>query len=194
MKKIAIGIMTAVLLVGCATIKSHIAQIDLDKLIEFTGGDFGLPKIFEPSSERPADEFIDEIPMDKIKWHQAGFVAGWPKTHDLEVKVGRKLELLTEGTKVWRPAVKGVVGNAWFFIKLDDGFWHAGTFEWLRPGKQVLPKREVVRGKLKSLHSVLPRDWEVKVGETYGFMDSGLCRGPERNIEARNPIKLVEWI
>jgi len=155
-----------------------------------------LRKLFhfkDDKDEKPEQAAKDEIDLSLVVWTQGGEVKDWPIIHKLTAEVGSKLSLAQKGTQVWRPVVRGVVANSWFFTKRSDGKWYGGTFEWIRPNTQELPKREVVRGKLKSMHRVLPEGWEVQSGETYGFMMSGLIRSATRNVSERTQIALAVW-
>lgn len=91
-------------------------------------------------------------------------------------------------TRVWSCSCNG---NAWVFTQRGD-LWYAATFEWLRFGQTVKNAGAVNGSHVKS--PPIAKDWQPTVGETYGFMVSGLIRNSSfRNVSERSNIVMVEW-
>ncbi len=138
----------------------------------------------------------DAIPVNEITWHGAD-VSAWPITATLDVSVdGQFVYLRYDKANVWprglMTASDGgpLVGNCCVIDKIN-GQWHAGPFDWMRPGQTRKEKYAVAGG------SHLPygpfAEWQPTPGETYGLMVSTFARGPERTINERSNIEVAKW-
>ena len=85
-----------------------------------------------------------------------------------------------------------VVGNPWIFI-WEDGVWHAGTWEWLRPGQTCKNIHSVAGSHIKVSPFGEESGWVPTSGDTYYFMVSGLARWSERTVEERTNLVPLVW-
>jgi hypothetical protein len=91
-----------------------------------------------------------------------------------------------------------LAGNPWVFAKIN-GRWHAGTYEWNRPGqtckltvsgKHGRPSRELGPHVKRSPMT----GWVPRSGEEVGFMVSTPARfGPDGPVRERSNIVVVTW-
>ncbi len=147
----------------------------------------------------------DEIPngevpsIDKIKfYHDAGReVASWRETTKLSVGIGNSyINLDYDKRNVW-PGIevfkgKGLLNaNPWVIFEITKGNWIGATWEWLRVGQTTKSKRSVHGDHIKLSH--VDRNWHPAVGQTLGFMVSGLGRNNRRNVKERSNIVSVAW-
>ena len=125
-------------------------------------------------------------------------VKDWPVTSNLNVKVhGPFIDLNFDKSNAWKsvdlhPGEEDPVtvnANPWVFVNIN-GKWHAGTFEWMRPGNTRKHKMTVNGDHIKRP----PLDnWSPVPGEVYYFMVSGLARqGPQGSRERTNIVGL-KW-
>lgn len=129
---------------------------------------------------------------------EAPFVKGWPETSQLDVSIGGGLiNMPYDKRTVWPPVRPNSLGgaevnaNAWGFIKLN-GVWHAGTWEYLRPG-QFVKKTKAYGG---CCHFRPPiNNFNTVNGEIYGFMIAGVTRDTSGgiNVEERTNVVLYRW-
>ena len=131
------------------------------------------------------------IPLDQVTWLHTD-VSSWEITTELKSVSFSGNKIILDYDADWAPKLLGTVelsGNAWIFVK-KDGRWYAATWEWLRHKQKIKGKIAVMGNHIKRapLHTFAP-----VVGETYGFMVSGLARDGNRNVMERSSIILVTW-
>lgn len=122
-------------------------------------------------------------------------VKDWPVTSRLNVTIGGGyINMPYDKTNVWpRSSRLGgcCVASAWGFVKVG-GIWHAGTWEYLRPG-QITKKASAFGG---CCHFRSPINNFNKVnGEIYGFMVTGVARDNlnGNNVRERTNVVLYRW-
>lgn len=152
-----------------------------------------IEKLFKPKPDPEPEPNPEPIPLDEVTWLHTN-VKDWTRTAELKSVTfsGNKIILDHSANPPWPGVLKGTVvlaGNAWIFVKLNDK-WYGATWEWLRPQQKIKGKAAVKGDHIKQapLHTFVP-----KVGETYGFMVSGLARDGTRNVKERSNVVMVEW-
>ena len=156
-----------------------------DFLVELIWGKGSDPE--SPDAINPAD----------ITWYAAPDAGSWPITAKLDASVdSRYVHLRYDKANVWpvgqTKASDGgpLVGNCWVIVKIN-GTWHAGPFDWMRPGQQLKEKHAVAGGTHLPYRPFA--GWTPTPGETYGFMTSTFARGPERTLNERSNITEATW-
>lgn len=123
-------------------------------------------------------------------------VSSWPATTSLAVGFsGDSINLRHTQSNTWPGrsvfSCASCNANAWVFIK-RDGRWYAATWEWMRSGQQTKNAGAVNGSHIKK--APFNGLWQPTVGETYGFMVSGLARISNiSNIQERSTPVLVKW-
>ncbi|MBP9822093.1 MAG: hypothetical protein KBC81_01455 [Candidatus Pacebacteria bacterium] len=143
-----------------------------------------------------ADPPPTPIDINQVKWGDAD-VSRWEETSKLSsVNIGEDAIYLNYDKANDWPGIDPNIGaeanaTAWIFIHKEDG-WHAATFDWLRP-RQVQKDTSNIRcgGSDGTLHGL--QGFAPIMGETYGFMVSGLARNEVRNVEERTNIVMRAW-
>lgn len=149
--------------------------------------------VVEDNNKPPGEEADSPIKLSDVEWLHTD-VSGWKETGKLKsVSTGSgTITLDYDKANVW-PAVKVrdnmLNANPWIFVKKGNK-WYAGTFEWFRPGQTTKKIASVADDHIKE--SELD-GFKPKVGETYGFMVSGLARDENRNTEERTNIVMYQW-
>lgn len=124
---------------------------------------------------------------------EAAEVKGWPATSSLNVGVaGSFFAMPYSKTNSW-PTVTinatKVNANVWGFVKLN-GVWHAGTWDWMRPGQTSKP----IKAYGGCCHFKPPiNNFSLVAGRDYGFMMSGTARSNVRNIRERSHVVVYRW-
>ncbi|RBP49209.1 hypothetical protein [Arenicella xantha] len=129
---------------------------------------------------------------------EAPYVKDWPIGSRLNVDIsGGNINLRYDRANSW-PAVRpnslggaAVNANAWGFVKLG-GVWHAGTWEYLRPGQ--ITKKTTAFGGCCHFRSPINNFNKVN-GEIYGFMVAGVTRDTSGgiNVAQRTNVELYRW-
>lgn len=146
MKKIAIGIMAAVLIVGlmgCASIKEKLVNIDKDVIDTWVDKFKDIRDIIPartPSEEVP--EFEDEVPIDGTRGGQ-NCLLNFKVTHDLKARIeGGTIHFDQTLTAELNP-VAGSAGNVIIIRKGSDGKWIAYAYDWIRKDSTSKPRHEI---------------------------------------------------
>lgn len=157
----------------------------IKKLLKLIGIDIEQDTPSHPSKQVPKD-------LRGVVWlHQD--VSNWAETAKLNTIIhSNAVEVDYDKSNVWKgvnTAGAFVNANPWIFV-YKDGVWYAGTWEWLRYGQTVKSKSAVAGDHIKAspLH-----DFNPIIGETYGFMVSGLARSAIRNVKERSNVVMVTW-
>ena len=129
---------------------------------------------------------------------EAPYVKDWPVGSQMNVDIsGGKINLRYDKFNSW-PSVfprslggNAVNANAWGFVKVG-GIWHAGTWEYLRPG--TFQKDEKAFGGCCHFRSPINNFRKVN-GEIYGFMVTGVVRDTSGgiNVSQRTNVVLYRW-
>jgi hypothetical protein len=148
----------------------------------------------DPQPQPEPDKYPDAIDVKEITWLGVN-VGEWEKKYTLRVYVeGSRIVYDQQGTTDWDPKPEAgkpdMTGNPWIIAKLN-GQWTAATHEWMTKGQKAKAKRSVHGDHIKK--SEFGNDWTPTVGEEYGFLVSGLCRGSQRNQSERTQIILYTW-
>ena len=151
-----------------------------------------VKKIFKPKPE-PTPVPEEPIPLDSVKWLHTD-VSKWDRTSELKSVKFSGDKIILDHTKAseWPGKLLGTVelaGNPWIFVN-KDGKWYAATWEWLRYGQTIKGKSSVSGDHIKQAPLY---DFKPVIGDTYGFMVSGLARTGERNVKERSNVLMVEW-
>lgn len=159
----------------------------INKIIAFIKKLFGIDK---DNPVLPGQKVPDDF--RGVIWLHSN-VSGWYQTAHLRTVIhGNSVEMDYDKAHEW-PGVNTagafVNANPWIFVYRDHK-WYAGTWEWMRHGQTVKSKRAVNGDHIKI--SPLNR-FEPIVGETYGFMMSGLARTNVRNVQERSNVVMVKW-
>lgn len=165
----------------------------------------GYSHTFQFTTARAGGSGADEIDVSQVTWLHSN-VSNWPAAStitDVRIRDVPAGGICIEHTKArsWPGiSISGTVlaGNPWVFARIG-GRWHAGTYEWNRPGqtckltvsgKHGRPSREL------GPHVKRPpmTSWVPRSGETVGFMVSTPARFcPDGPVRERSNIVLVTW-
>jgi hypothetical protein len=161
----------------------------IDKIIAFFKRLFGFGGGEDPVCP------TQQVPKDfkGVVWLHTN-VSGWAQTANLRTVIhSNSVEMDYNKSTEWRgvnTAGALVNANPWIFV-YRDGKWYAATWEWMRHG-QTVKSKSAVNGnhiKVSPLNKFTP-----VMGETYGFMISGLARTNVRNVKERSNVVMVKWV
>jgi len=152
MKKIAIGIMAALLMVGCGTVAKIEKFVDghwedtealAKKWIERHGELLDmLPGDDNPPAHAP--KYEDEAPLTStVKKHQEGLIHA-TVTHDLDVFFEGSGIRFEQTLTADLTEVAGSAGNVCMSIQNSDGTWGPwNPYDWIRVDQKVKARHEI---------------------------------------------------
>lgn len=134
--------------------------------------------------------------LSDVVFVEAPFVKNWPATGTMTVSVsGGNIFMPYSKANVWRSVFprslenNAVNANAWGIVQIN-GVWHAGTWEYLRPGTFI----KEVKAFGGCCHFKPPiSNFTLVNGRDYGIFLSGVVRDPSGGINAQERTNYVVY-
>jgi len=132
------------------------------------------------------------LPFDwsEINWLNGIDISSWPVTSELKVSLkGNKILLDYDKTNVWKNNDQNLNANCWVFLEYN-GKWYGSTWEFMREGYTEREKAALEGGHI-GMNPL--KAWKPIPGDVLYLCNSGLARGPHRNVSERTSIKKLIW-
>ena len=176
----------------------------VEPFIEWTGGLYDYHST-RRGGDRPNPR-DSEFNLSEVVWHRGADVSDWEVNSTItevnitptEVAIYHTAAM--DGVGGFWPVSRSVFadgapieGNPWIFAFVD-GQWHGATFEYLRPGRQVMHVKAWEFGEHQIQRYPLDISWMPRGGDRVGFMMSTIARtGLRASRNYRTQVFMTTW-